>query len=88
MSQENQSSKKQTLKSKPLTLSLLSSTIRKSYHNSEHPSKIWGHSAIIYNNSMIIFGDIFLRFLFFNLDKNGTCWINSSWMRFSYSSPL
>ena len=56
MSQENQSSKKQSLKSKPLTLSLLSSTIRKSYHNSEHPSKRWGHSAIIYNNSMIIFG--------------------------------
>ena len=56
MSQENQSTKKQSLKSKPLTLSLLSSTIRKSYHNSEHPSKRWGHSAIIYNNSMIIFG--------------------------------
>ena len=54
MSQENQSTKKQSLKSKPLTLSLLSSTIRKSYHNSEHPSKRWGHSAIIYNNSRLL----------------------------------
>ena len=78
MSQENQSSKKQSLKSKPLTLSLLSSTIRKSYHNSEHPSKRWGHSAIIYNNSMIIFGGRHLQrglsniyiFSFKNFSKN------------------
>ena len=78
MSQENQSSKKQSLKSKPLTLSLLSSTIRKSYHNSEHLSKRWCHSAIIYNNSMIIFGGRYLQrglsniyiFSFQNFSKN------------------
>ena len=56
MNQENQSNKKLSLKSRPLTLSLLTSTIRKSYHNSEHPSKRWGHSAILHNNNMIIFG--------------------------------
>ena len=56
MNQENQSNKKLSLKSRPLTLSLLTSTIRKSYHNSEHPSKRWGHSAILHSNNMIIFG--------------------------------
>ena len=56
MNSENQSNKKQITKSKPLTLSLIQSTIKKSYHNSEHPSKRWGHSAILYNDSMIIFG--------------------------------
>ena len=61
MNQENQSNKKLSLKSRPLTLSLLSSTIRKSYHNSEHPSKRWGHSAILYNNNMIIFGGRHLK---------------------------
>ena len=61
MNQENQSNKKLSLKSRPLTLSLLSSTIRKSYHNSEHPSKRWGHSAILHNNNMIIFGGRHLK---------------------------
>ena len=61
MNQENQSNKKLSLKSRPLTLSLLTSTIRKSYHNSEHPSKRWGHSAILHNNNMIIFGGRHLK---------------------------
>ena len=61
MNQENQSNKKLSLKVRPLTLSLLSSTIRKSYHGSEHPSKRWGHSAILYNNNMIIFGGRHLK---------------------------
>ena len=57
MNSENQSSKKLISKSKPLiSLSLVQSTTKKSYHNSEHPSKRWGHSAILYNNNMIIFG--------------------------------
>ena len=54
--QENLSNKKQALKSRPLTLSLFSSTTKKTYNSSEHPSKRWGHSAILYNNNMIIFG--------------------------------
>ena len=61
MNQENQTNKKLSLKSRPLTLSLLTSTIRKSYHNSEHPSKRWGHSAILHNNNMIIFGGRHLK---------------------------
>ena len=56
MNQENQSAKKQSPKSRPLTLSLFSSTTKKTYNSSEHPSKRWGHSAILYHNSMIIFG--------------------------------
>ena len=54
--QENLSNKKQASKSRPLTLSLISSTTKKTYNSSEHPSKRWGHSAILYNNNMIIFG--------------------------------
>ena len=56
MNQENQSAKKQSPKSRPLTLSLLTSTTKKTYNGPEHPSKRWGHSAILYHNSMIIFG--------------------------------
>ena len=33
-----------------------SSTTRKTSGGSEHPSKRWGHSVILYNKSMIIFG--------------------------------
>ena len=36
--------------------SIISSSKRKTYTGSEHPSKRWGHSAVLYNNSMIIFG--------------------------------
>ena len=54
--QENLSNKKQIIKSRPLSLSLFSSTTKKTSNSSEHPSKRWGHSAILYNNNMIIFG--------------------------------
>ena len=37
-------------------LSIISSSKRKTYTGPEHPSKRWGHSAVLYNNSMIIFG--------------------------------
>ena len=37
-------------------LSIISSSQRKTYNGKEHPSKRWGHSAVLYNNSMIIFG--------------------------------
>ena len=37
-------------------LSIISSSKRKTYNGPEHPSKRWGHSAVLYNNSMIIFG--------------------------------
>ena len=36
--------------------SIISSSKRKTYNGTEHPSKRWGHSAVLYNNSMIIFG--------------------------------
>ena len=36
--------------------SILSSSNRKTYSGTEHPLKRWGHSAVLYNNSMIIFG--------------------------------
>ena len=45
----------QTIKSFP-QLSIISSSKRKTYNGPEHPSKRWGHSAVLYNNSMIIFG--------------------------------
>ena len=56
MNPENQSNKKLSSKLRPLTLSLLSSTTKKTYHGPEHPSKRWGHSGILHNNCMIIFG--------------------------------
>ena len=58
MNQENQSNKKQNAKTRPLSLTLISSTTRRTSQSSEHqhPSRRWGHSAIIYNNNMIIFG--------------------------------
>ena len=57
MNQENQSNKKQSTKTRSFTLSLLSSTTKKTKNGSEqHPSKRWGHSAILYHNNMIIFG--------------------------------
>ena len=37
-------------------LSIISSSKKKSYNGPGHPSKRWGHSAVLYNNSMIIFG--------------------------------
>ena len=36
--------------------SIISSSKRKTYTGTEHPSKRWGHSVVLYNNSMIIFG--------------------------------
>ena len=32
--------------------SILSSSNRKTYSGTEHPLKRWGHSAVLYNNSM------------------------------------
>jgi len=36
--------------------SVILSNNRKTYKGSEHPSKRWGHSVVLYKNSMIIFG--------------------------------
>ena len=36
---------------------ILLSNIRNAYDGSEHPSKLWVHSVILHNNSMIILGD-------------------------------
>ena len=35
---------------------LISQLTRKTYKGTEHPSKRWGHSVIIHNKSMVIFG--------------------------------
>ena len=40
----------------PHLFTLISQSTRKSYEGTEHSSKRWGHSVIIHNNSMIIFG--------------------------------
>ena len=55
---ENQSNSqtKFNLKSSSPYFTIISSTTRKTYRGSEHPSKRWGHSVILYNKSMIIFG--------------------------------
>ena len=37
-------------------ITLISQSTRKTHRSSEHPSKRWGHSVIIYKNQMIIFG--------------------------------
>ena len=37
-------------------ITIISQSTRKTYRGSEHPSKRWGHSVIIYKNQMIIFG--------------------------------
>lgn len=39
-----------------LAFHLISQFTRKSYNRAEHPSKRWGHSAVLNNKSMIIFG--------------------------------
>ena len=36
--------------------SIVSSNNRKTYKGPEHPSKRWGHSVVLHNNNMIIFG--------------------------------
>ena len=36
--------------------SIISSSKRKAHNGTEHPSKRWGHSAVLHKNSMIIFG--------------------------------
>ena len=36
--------------------SIILSNNRKTYKGQEHPSKRWGHSVVLYKNSMIIFG--------------------------------
>ena len=36
--------------------SIILSNNRKTYHGPEHPSKRWGHSVVLHNNNMIIFG--------------------------------
>ena len=36
--------------------SIISSYNRKTYRGAEHPSKRWGHSVVLHNNNMIIFG--------------------------------
>ena len=52
--QHNQSPKK--LNSKHPNFAIISSTTKKNSRGSEHPSKRWGHSVILKNNCMIIFG--------------------------------
>ena len=52
----NQSPKKSNSKNIYPNFTILLSNTRKTYDGSEHPSKRWGHSVILYNNSMIIFG--------------------------------
>ena len=53
---QNNSQKKINSKSSSPHFTIISSNTRKTYSGSEHPSKRWGHSAILYNKSMIIFG--------------------------------
>ena len=40
----------------PLTVSLISQINRKNSHQPEHPSKRWGHTAILNNLGMIVYG--------------------------------
>ena len=50
---------KQILSSPSLDIpqfSLISTNNRKTYSGTEHPSKRWGHTVLIHNNHMIIFG--------------------------------
>ena len=53
---QNESPKKSNSKSLTPVFTIISSHTRKTYGGSEHPSKRWGHSVILYNKSMIIFG--------------------------------
>ena len=36
--------------------SIISSNNRKTYRGAEHPSKRWGHTVVLHNNNMVIFG--------------------------------
>ena len=36
--------------------SIISSINRKTYKGAEHPSKRWGHTVVLHNNNMVIFG--------------------------------
>jgi hypothetical protein len=52
---QNQSSKIHSKFPTP-NFTIISSNTRKNSRGTEHPSKRWGHSVILYNRSMIIFG--------------------------------
>ena len=55
-SERNQNQKNNNLKPSLPIFAIISSTTKKKYNGSEHPSKRWGHSVILFNKSMIIFG--------------------------------
>ena len=55
-SQEQLNQSPKNSNSKHPTFTVISSSNKKTYHSSEHPSKRWGHSVILFNNLMIIFG--------------------------------
>lgn len=56
ISERNQNQKNNNLKPSLPIFAIISSTTKKKYNGSEHPSKRWGHSVILFNKSMIIFG--------------------------------
>ena len=56
ISERNQNQKNSNLKPSLPIFTIISSTTKKKYNGSEHPSKRWGHSVILFNKSMIIFG--------------------------------
>ena len=53
---QNQSLKMINPKYPTPNFTIISSSTRKTSGGSEHPSKRWGHSVILYNKTMIIFG--------------------------------
>ena len=54
--ERNQNEKNNNLKPSLPIFAIISSTTKKKYNGTEHPSKRWGHSVILFNKSMIIFG--------------------------------
>lgn len=54
--ENNNESAKETQLPQTHKFTLISQLTRKTYKGTEHPSKRWGHSVIIHNKSMVIFG--------------------------------